>query len=171
MSKPPRKAAAKKPAAKVDRRGARKGKTAGITGKNGGGSIGQAKFEPTQDQRDLVMMAAACAKPQYAIAAALGISEDTLQRHFRQELNGGVDLANAALGSVLYEEAKKGDVRAIETWFDRRGGANWKKKTGLEHTGANGGPIEYRDLSDDEINARLDSLLGRHDPTTAVTKH
>lgn len=33
-----------------------------------------------------------------------------------------------------------------------------------EHTGRNGGPIEYRDLSEDEIDARLDELAKRHGP-------
>lgn len=32
----------------------------------------------------------------------------------------------------------------------------------LEHTGRNGGPIEYRDLSEAEIDARLDALRDQH---------
>lgn len=33
-----------------------------------------------------------------------------------------------------------------------------------EHTGKNGGPIEYRDLSEDEIDARLAALAEKHGP-------
>lgn len=31
-----------------------------------------------------------------------------------------------------------------------------------EHTGRNGGPIEYRNLDEDEIDARLDALARKH---------
>jgi hypothetical protein len=34
----------------------------------------------------------------------------------------------------------------------------------LEHTGRNGGPIEYRDLGEDEIDARLAALAEKHGP-------
>jgi hypothetical protein len=34
----------------------------------------------------------------------------------------------------------------------------------LEHTGRNGGPIEYRDLGEDEIDARLAALADKHGP-------
>lgn len=33
-----------------------------------------------------------------------------------------------------------------------------------EHTGRGGGPIEYRDLSEDEIDARLSELAKQHGP-------
>jgi hypothetical protein len=35
-----------------------------------------------------------------------------------------------------------------------------------EHTGRNGGPIEYRDLSEDEVDARLAALAEKHGPST-----
>lgn len=33
-----------------------------------------------------------------------------------------------------------------------------------EHTGRNGGPIEYRDLSEEEVDERLEDLVRRHGP-------
>jgi AraC-like DNA-binding protein len=157
------------PKKRSDRRGTPKGK--GVrAGNGGGGKIGNPPFEATAEQREQVCEWAAAGVTQATMAAKLGISEDTLARHFRKELDDGLAVANAELGSVLYKKAKDGDIRAIEQWFDRRGGPEWKKKTALEHTGANGGPIEYRDLTEEELDARIEARLGE-DATAGATKH
>jgi hypothetical protein len=143
---------------KIDKRGCPKGKGT-RAGKGGGGRIGQPPFKATDKQRELVLSHAACGTPRHIIADEIGISEDTLTRHFRKELDDGLPRANARLGGVLFKAAEKGDMRALEQWFDRRGGAEWKKKTALEHSGPNGAPIEYRDLSDEELEARIAAKL------------
>ena len=141
--------------ADVDRRGSRKGQDK------------QVEFVPTDEQREFVTLQAGFGTPQEKIAANKvfrtkdfpdGISLSTLTRHFRLELDEGVELANAELGGVLFAEAKKGNVRALEQWFDRRGGPKWKRRVNQEHTGADGGPIKYQDLSDEEIDAKLKAL-------------
>lgn len=129
------------------RRGAPKGATNGMP-----------PFEPTPKQREMVALWSAYGTPQQKMADKLHISLDTLVRHFRAEIDHGIETANAELGGVLYNEAKKGNVRALEQWFDRRGGAQWKRRVNQEHTGADGGPIQYQELSDEEIDAKLNAL-------------
>lgn len=140
----------------TDRRGAAKGS-----------QNGQVPFVPTEKQREFVELQSAYGTPQEKIASNAifrtakfpdGISMITLTRHFRKEIDEGIEAANATLGGVLFLEAKKGNVRALEQWFDRRGGAKWKRKVAQEHSGPDGGPIRYSDLTDEEIDAKLQAL-------------
>jgi hypothetical protein len=48
-----------------------------------------AEYEPTDAQRSLVESASAFGITQAEIAAQLKISEPTLRKHFREELDGG----------------------------------------------------------------------------------
>lgn len=140
----------------TDRRGAVKG-----------AQNGQVPFVPTQKQREFVELQSAYGTPQEKMAAHKifhsrefpdGISMITLTRHFRKEIDSGIEVANAQLGGVLFLEAQKGNVRALEQWFDRRGGAAWKRKVAQEHSGPDGGPIRYSDLTDEELNAKLKAM-------------
>ena len=110
------------------------------------------------------------------MAVRIGINVDTLRKHFRAELDEGTDFANSALGEVLYRKALTGDVKSMENWFDRRGGAKWRKRTASETSGPDGGPIQVaamarRDLSHlttEEIEAleRLTAKLEQRDATS-----
>lgn len=142
----------------IDRRGAAKGS-----------QNGQEAFVPTEKQRDKVIELAATGTPQERIGAHKffrnrkyphGISLSTLTRHFREELDKGAIYANAKVGGVLFNQALDGNVRAIEQWFDRRGGQEWKRRVTQEHSGPDGGPIRYSDLSDEELDAKLKALSG-----------
>jgi len=144
-----------------DRRGAPKGSQEGVS-----------KFIPTENQREYVALHAAYGTPYVKICSGKpfrsrqrpdGISEDTLVRHFRAELDEGLEIANAQLGSALFNQAKSGNVRAIDSWFDRRGGNKWKRVVGKELGGPDGGPIRYSDMSDEEIDARLEQLEKKKD--------
>jgi hypothetical protein len=114
---------------------------------------GNPPFVPDEEQRKLVMMLAASGHTQITAAARLRISVDTLQRHLKGEFDEGRDFANSSVGEVLLRRALKGDVRAIDSWFDRRGGPEWRKRTANELAGPGGGPIRLtaepprRDLS------------------------
>lgn len=134
-----------------DRRGARKGRS------------GQEPFVATQKERENVSLWSAYGHTYEWMCARIKrngrpISEDTLVRHFRTEIDEGVKYANAELGGVLYAQAKSGNVRALEQWFDRKGGADWKRRTEQARTGADGGPIRYSDVSDEELDRRLREL-------------
>jgi hypothetical protein len=120
-------------------------------------------FVPTEKQREFVALEAAYGKSLEWICNHLPgakgqLCEQTLKTHFQKEIDEGVDYANAQLGGVLFAQARAGNVRALEQWFDRRGGTTWKRKVTQEHSGPDGGPIRYSDLSDEELEAKLNEL-------------
>lgn len=139
--------------------------------------LGRPSFEPSEEQRQMVMILAAAGHIQKMMAARLGINVDTLRKHFRAELDEGTDYANSALGEVLYKKALSGDIKAIENWFDRRGGQPWRKITGSEHAGPDGAPLRIvadarRDLShltEEELEQfhRLTAKLENHSDAAA----
>ena len=130
--------------------------------------IGRPPFEPTEAQRQLVKVLTASGHVQDVIGARVGCNKDTLRRHFRAEIDEGVDFANSAVGEKLLQKALSGDIKAIENWLDRRGGLPWRKVTGSEHSGPGGAPfavaaVPRRDLShlsDDEAET-LHRLLSK----------
>lgn len=122
---------------------------------------------PTEKQRELVAIWAAWGKSKEWMCNKLKISEPTLNNHYKKELEEGLEYANAELGGVLFNEARKGNVRALEQWFDRRGGEKWKRKTAQEHSGPGGGPIRYTDLSDEELDAKLKALTNGSDDNSS----
>jgi hypothetical protein len=73
---------------------------------------------------------------------------------------------------TLVKVAKDGEseaarVTAASALLDRGYG---KPTQSHEHTGADGGPIEYANLSDEEIHARIEALeRGKHDRHPVVT--
>jgi hypothetical protein len=64
------------------------------------------------------------------------------------ETNDGQD----QICTALFGRARRGDIRAFEVIRDTVGQKPIDK---TELTGANGGPIRYEDLSDEEIDKRL----------------
>lgn len=79
------------------------------------------------------------------IAALLGCSEDTLGRRFREELKVEPIHGYALVDATLIGLALDGQLEAIK-WLDvsRRG---MRPTTRHELTGADGAPIEHKDLS------------------------
>lgn len=151
----PRKApAAKKRALQAakepDKRGTPKGRG---TIKANGGQIGNPPHKPSAEGRKIVETHAAVGTPHWAIAAELGISPDTLERHYRKELDMGLIRMNARIGSSIAKKALEGDADMQKFWLARRGGAAWANKQQLSTPP--GQPLEFRNLSDDEINARI----------------
>src|SRR5579883_3170244 len=125
--------------ARTDRRGCPPG--AGQFTRENGSKFGNPEFVPTDEQRRATMLAAAAGHSQETIAARLNISLSTLKRHLLAEFNEGKGYANGCVGEVLLRAALAGDVKAIDSWFDRRGGPHWRRITGHEQTGKDGGPI------------------------------
>jgi hypothetical protein len=62
-------------------------------------------FRPTKDQQGLVQLAAAVGQPHEDIAQMLGISWNTLRRHFAEELETGAAHANFKVGRNLFAMA------------------------------------------------------------------
>lgn len=90
------------------------------------GQAGQPRHEPTKEQREFVKMATACGMPQASIGIYLDISPDTLQRHYRRELDLGTDEANVKVAGALFRMATDpkhpAAARAAEFWMRARGG-------------------------------------------------
>lgn len=154
---------AKAPAKRTDRRGTPKGKGiakggpgATSSGKKRKGRIGNPPHKPTDENRIRVDAMVTAGAQQWLIAEELGLSEDTLQRHYRSQLEHGSHRALSKIGSSMIKRALDGDHDAAKFVLARRAG--WK--TGTELSGPDGGPIEYRNLSDDELDARITAITG-----------
>ena len=107
-----------------------------------------AEYVPTDAQRSLVESASAFGITQAEIATQLKISEPTLRKHFRDELDGGAFKANMKVGGNMYGLTQSADeqvrLRACQWWTARRMG--WKETNVNEQVGKDGGPIETKDV-------------------------
>lgn len=126
------------PKPRSDRRGTPKGK--GVVAQNGG-RIGNPPFEPTAEQAKIVETHAAVGTPQWLVAEELGVSEDTLQRHFRKELDRGLLRINARIGAQIAKQALAGCRTSQIFWMKTRGG--YKSAATLELGGIGGAPIQH----------------------------
>ena len=76
------------------------------------------------------------------IALVMGMSNDTLKKHYKNELEKGRIEANAAVAGTLYEKAKQGDTSSMIFWLKTR--AQWSEKNTTELTGEGGAPINIK---------------------------
>lgn len=100
---------------------------------------GRPPHQPTDQSKVQVKTLAAVGIRHEDIASKLGISADTLVRHYRQELDEGRIDANAQIGKSLYEQAKSGNTPAMIFWLKTRAG--WKETMVNEHSGLDGAPL------------------------------
>jgi transposase len=96
------------------------------------------KFIATDAQRQQVTVYVAVGISQEQIALLLGISIDTVQRHFRTELDNGAPLANAKVAGKLFNEAMQGNVTCMIFWLKTRAG--WREVNRVETTFPDGVP-------------------------------
>lgn len=87
--------------------------------------LGRPPHEPTPEARERVRELTGLGATQPFIAARLNISEDTLQRHYRAELDQGVEDLNSQVAGSLFSNAKSGNVAAQIFWLKTR--ARWKE--------------------------------------------
>lgn len=104
--------------------------------------IGNPPHVPTDANREKVRTYAKVMS-QEMIANALGVSTDTLQRHYRKEFNEGKREAVASVGAKLLSKALAGNLTAMIFYLRTQGG--WAVRH--EHTGPNGGPLQTIDLT------------------------
>lgn len=86
---------------------------------------GRPPHVPTDATRQLVQLHSMVGTTQPVIAEILGISHDTLARHYRKELDLARDQANAAVGGALYKKAIGGDTASMIFWLKTR--ARWRE--------------------------------------------
>lgn len=86
---------------------------------------------PDEKTRLLVKSLSAVGIRYVDIAHKLGINDETLRKHYKQELEDGRIDANASIGNTLFQQAKNGNTSAAIFWLKTR--ANWKETTVTEH--------------------------------------
>lgn len=122
-----------------------------------------AKHEPTEQTRSKVKSMAGFGTPQADIASNIGVSEPTLRKHYREELDTGAAEANAMVGQFIYKLASGRALKEGATWADCSRQAmfwaktrmGWRETDRLEVTGKDGENIKV----DAEVNA-IDKLIG-----------
>ncbi len=83
--------------------------------------------EPTEKTRAEVAALVSFGNTQEEIASYIGISSDTLGRHYRDELDNSVVRANAKVAAKLFRKAIDGDdIKAQIFWLKTR--ARWREK-------------------------------------------
>ena len=108
-------------------------------------SAGRPSYEPTDVLRDKVKTLAAVGTRYEDIASLLDISDDTLVKYYKKELDEGRIQANAAIAQTLYNQAKAGNTAAMIFWLKSR--ARWKETSAYEMTGEGGGPLSIKVVS------------------------
>lgn len=82
--------------------------------------------KPTAETRSTVAALASFGVTSAEIAAQLGISQPTLRKYYRPELDTGAVAANAKVAGTLYKLATGGNVTAAIFWLKCR--ARWHEK-------------------------------------------
>lgn len=78
----------------------------------GNENSGRKEFEPTDEQREMVMVLRASGVSVLPIADAIGISEPTLRKHFALELERATIDIKAKVLMARFHAAMKGNVNA-----------------------------------------------------------
>jgi len=86
---------------------------------------GRPPHQPTDATRQTVSLHATVGTRQEVIAEILGISVDSLQRHYRSELDTSREKANASVGGALFKKAMAGDTASMIFWLKTR--ARWRE--------------------------------------------
>ena len=115
---------------------------------NGGAreNAGRMAFEPTDAERKQVEAMSGYGLPieQIAVLVRGGIDTDTLRKHFATELVAGKAKANSGVGRTLFQKAMGGDTAAMIWWSKTQ--MRWAETQKHEVTGADGAPLEFREI-------------------------
>lgn len=112
--------------------------------------------------RATVQCLAALGCPHRKIAQCIGkrgISEPTLRKHFRRELDVSDTEMLAAAGASLMRGLKKGEQWATMAVLKCKAG--WKETTRQEHSGPDGGTIDLNVSTRELLAARIAGIAAR----------
>lgn len=108
--------------------------------------------DATPEKREVVKALSSYGVPHAEIGKRVGCNQDTLRKHYREELDFGALEANSAVAKFLYAQATgekiaeggshADAVRAAIFWAKTRMG--WSEKLVNEHVGPNGGPVRIQ---------------------------
>ena len=107
---------------------------------------GRPAFEPTDSERKQVEALSGYGLPieQIAVLVRDGIHVDTLRSHFGTELVSGKAKANGQVGKTLFQKVMAGDTTAAIWWSKTQ--MRWAETQKHEVTGADGAPLEFREI-------------------------
>jgi len=91
---------------------------------------GRKAHEPDDIQKQTVQLHATIGTRHENIARLLKIDVKTLYKYYRDELDLGLDKANATVGGALFKKAKGGDTSAMIFWMKTRAG--WRERPEAE---------------------------------------
>jgi len=113
-------------------------------------------FEPTDRHRGQVEAMVACGIPENEIAVAIGISEPTLRKHFKTEIDVGMTKVKLNVGSFIVNSilGRDGGIkdersRATLAIFFAKTRMGWKESVLNENVGKDGGPLIIKVLGSD----------------------
>ena len=107
---------------------------------------GRPEFEPIDAERKQVEALSGYGLPidQIAVLVRDGIHIDTLRKHFANELVSGKAKANGQVGKTLFQKVIAGDTTAAIWWSKTQ--MRWAETQKHEVTGADGAPLEFREI-------------------------
>ena len=97
---------------------------------------GRPQFIKKDEDKKTVEALAIAGVTQRLIAQIVKISEPTLRKHFREELDTSNARANAVISQALFKNAKDGNVAAQIFWLKTQAG--WRETNYHELTGKDG---------------------------------
>jgi hypothetical protein len=124
---------------------------------------GRPPHEPTDKIRSQVEALVGYGIPAVEIAMMVGISDETLRKYYREEIDTGTAKANAKVAQSLYQKATGDGASAVTAaifWLKTRAG--WKETIVNENVGKDGGPIQVEDTSaTEQFISRITSIRAR----------
>src|SRR5262249_10225865 len=112
---------------------------------------------------------------QERIAALLGITKPTLEKHFREELDRGMVSVEYKVGNSLVDQALKGNVNACGLYLSHRAG--WKETKVIENKDSRLDSMSEAELMQelaDRANAlgvKIDVSIGEQHPHAPERNH
>ena len=99
-------------------------------------NAGRPEYKKTDEDAKNVEALTIAGVTQKLIAEILKISEPTLRKHYRTELDTSKAKANAVISQSLFKLAREGNVTAQIFWLKTQAG--WKETNHVELTGKDG---------------------------------
>ena len=99
-------------------------------------SAGRPEYQKTEEDAKNVEALTIAGVTQKLIAEILKISEPTLRKHYRTELDTSKAKANAVISQALFKQAREGNIAAQIFWLKTQAG--WRETNHYELTGKDG---------------------------------
>ena len=120
---------------------------------------GSPGFDPGHAQATQVEQMIALGASTTDVAAILRIEPKLLEKYYAYEIETAQGRINQRVAKIALQSALSGDTDMVKFWLSRRAG--WKEVKVNEVTGANGGPIEFKETKQrflDAIEAEITTI-------------